>query len=393
MRPLFLLAAVAFILPACADATKPPPKTTAVPAEKPSAPPPQLSAVAFSALPGWAADKPTIALRQFRGVCKRFGRKNAGADASKAWPELGRNADWAAACAAAKAAPNADPKAFVEAWFQPYQVGGAESTGLFTGYYEPEVAGSRTRGGPYQTPLYRKPTDIISADLGAFNADLEGKTLLGRVEGGRFMPYHERSAIARGALQGRGLELVWLAEPVAGFFLEIQGSGVVKLPNGSRMRIGYAGKNGRPYRAIGRDLIASGAIQRKDMSMQTIRAWLASNPDQAQDVMNLNRSVVFFREVKGRGPIGAAGVLLAAGRSLAIDPKYAPLGGLVYLDVPHPDPSQPPVQHLVVAEDTGGAIKGPIRGDLFWGTGEAAGEKAGRMAAQGRYYLLAPRQR
>ena len=394
MRPFIVLATAALALAACSDAAKPPPKTTTQePTEAKTAPPPDLRPVAFSALPGWSADNPAIALQQFRGVCKRFGRKSAGDPASKTWPTLGRNADWAAACAAAKAAPNTDPKAFVEAWFQPYQVGNAASTGLFTGYYEPEVAGSRTRGGPYQTPLYRKPADIISADLGAFNADLKGKTLLGRIENGRFLPYHERADVARGALKGKGLELVWLAEPVAGFFLEIQGSGVVKLPDESRMRIGYAGKNGRPYRAIGRDLIASGAIQRQDMSMQAIRSWLASNPDQAQDVMNLNRSVVFFREVKGRGPIGAASVPLAAGRSLAIDPKYAPLGGLLYVDIPYPEPDKPPIRRLVVAEDTGGAIKGPIRGDLFWGTGDAAGEKAGRMAAQGRYYLLAPKRR
>lgn len=394
MGPFIIFAAAALALAACSDAAKPPPhSSTEEPTKAHIEPPPELRPIAFSALPGWTADNPTVALQQFRGVCKRFGWKTVDDPASKTWPTLGRNADWATACAAAKAAPNTDPKTFVEAWFQPYQMGTATSTGLFTGYYEPEVAGSRSRGGPYQTPLYRKPADIVSAELGAFNADLKGKTVLGRIEKGRFVPYHARAAVARGALQGQGLELVWLAEPVAGFFMEIQGSGVVKLPDGSRMRIGYAGKNGRPYRAIGRDLIASGAIQRQDMSMQAIRSWLASNPGQAQGVMNLNPSVVFFREVKGRGPIGAAGVPLAAGRSLAIDPKYAPLGGLVYIDVPHPEPDQPPIRRLVVAEDTGGAIKGPIRGDLFWGTGDAAGEKAGRMAAQGRYYLLAPKRR
>ncbi len=347
----------------------------------------------FSGLPGWSADQPAIALAQFRGVCKRFSRRSANAPASKTWPELGLNSEWAAACTAAKAAPGADPKAFVEAWFQPYQVGAPGSTGLFTGYYEPEVAGSRARGGAYQSPLYRKPKDIVAVDLGAFNSDLKGKKILGRMQNGRLVPYYDRAEISNGALRNWGLELVWLADAVDGFFLEIQGSGVVKLPDGQRMRIGYAGKNGRPYRAIGRDLIKSGAIKRKDMSMQAIRSWLASNPRDSQSVMNLNRSVVFFREVKGRGPIGAAGVPLAAGRSLAIDPKYAPLGGLVYIDVPHPEPRNPPIQRLVVAEDTGGAIKGPIRGDLFWGTGDAAGEKAGRMAAQGRYYLLAPIRR
>lgn len=388
MRFLILFSVAALALTGCAG---PPRQTPTTPTQSAPEPPP-LRAVSFAALPGWRADDPSLALQQFRGVCKRFSRRDAIANASKTWPELGSNGDWTAACNAAKAAPGVDAKAFIEAWFQPFQVGATIQSGLFTGYYEPEVAGARRQGGPYQTPLYRKPKDILSVDLGAFSDSLKGKKILGRIVKDRFLPYHERSQIAAGALQGQGLELVWLADPVAAFFLEIQGSGMVKLIDGARMRIGYAGKNGRPYRAIGRDLIERGAIQRKDMSMQAIRGWLGDNPDDAQAVMNLNRSVVFFREVKGRGPIGAAGVPLAAGRSLAVDPNYAPLGGLAYLDAPDPDADQPPLRRLVVAEDTGGAIKGPVRGDLFWGTGAAAGEKAGRMAVQGRYYLLAPKR-
>lgn len=399
MRFILVFGAAALLLAGCASSQNPPSASSSTagktpePAFQPAEAPPRLIPVSFQNLPGWALDDPSVALKQFRGVCKRFSRKTPTEAASKTWPYLGVNADWTVACNAAKAAPGVNAKAFIEVWFQPFQVADSSQTGLFTGYYEPEVRGSRSRGGPYQTPLYRKPDDILSADLGAFSDSLKGKTILGRVVKGRFLPYHERAKIAAGALQGRGLELVWLADPVDGFFLEIQGSGIVRLPDGARMRIGYAGKNGRAYRAIGRDLIERGAIARKDMSMQAIRGWLGANPGDAQAVMNLNRSVVFFREVKGRGPIGAAGVPLAAGRSLAIDPKYAPLGGLVYLDVPDPDPRNPPIRRVVVAEDTGGAIKGPIRGDLFWGTGTAAGEKAGRMAVQGRYYLLAPKRR
>ena len=157
------------------------------------------------------------------------------------------------------------------------------------------------------------------------------------------------------------------------------------------MRVGYAGKNGRSYRAIGRDLIERGAIPREEMSMQAIRDWLAANPDEAQPVMNLNKSVVFFQEREGAGPIGAAGTALTPGYSLAVDPKFAVLGGLVYLDLPHPDAGAPPIRRLVAAEDVGGAIKGPIRGDLFWGTGPEAGDLAGRMISRGRYYLLAPK--
>lgn len=393
-RTLFQHLTVILLLAGC-TATPTPHATTPEPAT--TLP---LTPVPFVALPNWQADDPSQALAQFKTVCKRFSRKLATAAASKTWPELGSNGDWAKACNTARATKftPANAKPFIEATFQAYRVGAPGQTGLFTGYYEPEVLGARRRGGPYQFPLYRKPKDILAADLGAFSDTLKGKTILGRVANGRFIPYFERADIAKGALKGRKLELVWLDSRVAGFFLEIQGSGVIKLPDGLRMRVGYAGKNGRPYRAIGRDLIEQGAIQRKDMSMQAIRSWLADNPNDAARVMNLNRSAVFFREVKGRtGPVGAAGTTLAAGRSLAVDPKFAPLGALVYLDVPHPDagPGQNarPLQRLVVAEDTGGAIKGPIRGDLFWGTGPAAGDKAGRMATQGLYYILAPRRR
>lgn len=358
-------------------------------AEKPEAPP-RLTPIALDALPGWAAADLRPALKAFQGVCERFARRPATRPVSKTWPELGRYGDWAVRCDRAQATHPDAARAFVEKNFAAYRVGAPTADGLFTGYFEPEVPGALRQGGPYQTPLYRKPKDIVVADLGAFSDTYAGKTLLGRVEQGRFKPYHERADIVAGALADRGLELVWLADPIDGFFLEIQGSGRVRLEGGGAMRVGYAGKNGRAYRAIGRDLIARGAVKREDMSMQAIRAWLADNPGQAQSVMNLNRSVVFFEERRGAGPIGAAGTALTPGYSLAVDPKFVGLGGLVFLDVAHPDPALGPIRRLVVAEDVGGAIKGAIRGDLFWGTGAAAGEMAGRMVSRGRYYLLAP---
>ncbi len=381
MRRLCLAVCLGLTLAACAPGPKP--------GEAPSAP--QLSEIPFDALPGWSGADARPALAAFQRTCKRFARRAADEAASPAFAALGRNADWARTCAAAQTVPPEDARRFVIGNFAAYRVGDAEMTGVFTGYFEPEFPGARRRGGAYQTPIYRKPRDIVVADLGAFSEDLAGKTVLGRVVGDRFEPYHARDAIAAGALAGRGLELAWLADPIDAFFLEIQGSGRILLPDGAVMQVGYAAKNGRPYRAIGRDLIERGAVRREDMSMQAIRGWLADNPAEAQAVMNLNRSYVFFEPRTGPGPIGAAGTPLTAGYSLAVDPKFAPLGGLIYLDAPHPDAASPPLRRLVVAEDTGGAIKGAVRGDLFWGTGAAAGALAGRMNSQGRYYLLAPR--
>ncbi|MEQ9123354.1 MAG: MltA domain-containing protein, partial [Alphaproteobacteria bacterium] len=352
--------------------------------------PPSLAPVGWSDLPGWGASDAAPALAAFKGVCKRFQRKPADEPVSKAWPELGSAGAWSDACASASSVAPARAQAFVEANFRPFRVGAESDRGLFTGYFEPEIPGARRKGGPYQTPLYVKPKDIVVADLGAFSDDLAGKTLIGKVRDGRFEPYDDRAAIAAGSLAGRGLELVWLADPIDGFFLEIQGSGRIRLAGGGAMRVGYAGKNGRAYRAIGCDLIERGAIRREDMSMQAIRSWLTANPGEAREVMNLNRSVVFFIERTGPGPVGAAGTALTPGASLAVDPDFVALGSLLYLDAPHPEAGAPPIRRLVVAEDTGGAIKGANRGDLFWGTGPAAGEFAGRMASRGRYYLLAP---
>lgn len=361
--------------------------------EEAKPPPPELTRIAFEALPGWAGADARPALAAFQRVCKRFSRKDAGAPASKAWPALGDNGAWSAACAEAQSVPADQAKAFIERAFTPWRVELPDSAGLFTGYFEPEVPGSRTRAPCCETPFYRKPDDIIVADLGAFSESLAGKKVTGRVEGNAFKPYFERAEIVDGALEGRGLELVWLADPVDAFFIEIQGSGRVRFADGGSMRVGYGGKNGRAYRAIGRDLIEMGEVSREEMSMQAIRGWLAANPSKAQELMNRNRSYVFFEERKGPGPIGAAGTPLTAGYSIAVDPAFAPLGGLAYLDVAHPDAAAPPIRRLVASEDVGGAIKGAMRGDLFWGSGDAAGEQAGRMASRGRYYLLAPRRR
>ena len=204
------------------------------------------------------------------------------------------------------------------------------------------------------------------------------------------MPYYTRAQIAEGALAERDLELIWSDDPVDVFFLHVQGSGVVELPDGGTQRVGYAANNGHDFTAIGRELIRSGALDGQSMSMQAIRDWLRAHPERADDLMRRNARYIFFREIHGPGPIGAQGVALTAGRSLAVDPSFLPLGAPLYLSTTYPATDEP-LNRLMVAQDTGGAIKGPVRGDFFWGSGESALAQAGRMKQEGRYWLLLPK--
>jgi membrane-bound lytic murein transglycosylase A len=281
--------------------------------------------------------------------------------------QFGGGGHWLAACRAATTTAGDDLSArrFFERWFVPYLVLSAGSDeGMFTGYYEPILSGAWRRSARYTYPLYRAP---------ALTSGLPS-----------------RAEIESGALAGRGLELLWVDDPIAAFFLHIQGSGLVQLEDGGVYRVGFAGQNGYSYFPIGRELIRRGEILPEQMSMQAIRVWLQAHPDEARSLMNLNPSYVFFRLRDGDAPIGAQGVALTPGRSLAVDPSFVPFGVPVWLDTT--DPAQPqPLRRLVVAQDTGGAIKGPVRGDLFWGAGEDAELRAGLMKQTGRYYLLLPR--
>lgn len=313
----------------------------------------------------------------------------------------GKVGDWLPACATAAATAAATPdaaRAFFAAAFVPYRVTDrGDADGLFTGYYEPLLRGARAPDARYRHPLLGRPADLVSVDLGQFDPELEGRRVAGRVAGGRLVPYPDRAAIERGALAGRGLELLWVDDPVDRFFLEIQGSGQVRLPDGGTVRVGYADQNGHPYRAIGKDLIASGAIAKEQVSMQAIRAWLETHPDEAPAVMARNPSYVFFRELPdlagASGPLGAQGVPLTPGRSLAVDRKFLPLGAPVWLDATAPYPEgERPLRRLLVAQDTGGAIRGPVRGDVFWGAGPEAERLAGRMKSPGRLFVLLPRE-
>lgn len=307
----------------------------------------------------------------------------------------GTVADWRMVCA--EAAGLADPdeaaaREFFANRFIPHRVSfGDDDQGLFTGYYEAELNGSWQRKPPFTVPLYAPPGDMITADLQLFDPELAGRRIIGRIADGQLVPYHTRAEIEAGALAGRNLELLWVDDPIDAFFLQIQGSGRVRMADGNAVRVGYAGKNGQPYVAIGRPLIERDAIPKEQMSMQAIRRWLADHPGERDEIMNLNPSYVFFRRIEGDGPIGAQGVVLTPGRSLAVDTSLLPLGAPIWLDTTEPLSPETPLRRLVIAQDTGGAIKGAIRGDLFWGHGGDAAAKAGAMKQRGRYYLLLPR--
>jgi membrane-bound lytic murein transglycosylase A len=372
-------------------------------APKPAPSPPDrlvATAVSFTDLPGWSDDRVADAIPAFLRSCAALARRPADAVLSQALPEAGRAGDWRPLCTeAARLAPGdeAAARAFLSQRFRPYRAANnAEPKGLFTGYYEIELDGAKSKSARYAVPIYGMPKDLVTADLSEFDSSLSGKQIIGRVVGNKFHPYPDRAAIDASGLGDNAPVLAWVDNAVDAFFLHIQGSGVVRLANGESMRVGYAAKNGQPYRAVGRVLVDRGALAKDDVSMQSIRAWLEANTAQANAVMASNPSYVFFRALPKRepareGPDGAQGVTLTAGRSLAVDRRFVPLGIPVWVASQNPDRPEFQTRRLVVAQDTGGAITGPVRGDVFWGTGHAAGERAGLMREFGNYYFLLPR--
>ena len=361
-----------------------------------TAPPPPrlvLTTVSFSALPAWNADRQGEAFTALRRSCTRIlglpDARELGPDAM-----AGTAGAWRVPCEEVlriEPDDHSGARAFLERAFTPFAAANNDAVdGLFTGYYEPELRGGRVPGGRYTVPLHGRPTDLVVVDLGLFRPEWRGQRITGQINAGTVRPYPTRAEIEAGALKAAP-EIVWVDDPVDAFFLQVQGSGRVLFEDGSMMRVGYAAQNGHPYVAIGRELVARGALTRETASMQSIRAWLAANPGEAAAVMNLNPSYVFFRTLEGDGPLGSEGVPLTPGRSLAVDRAFLAMGLPVWLDVEDPlDPARR-VRRLVVAQDTGGAIKGPVRGDVFWGHGAEAAERAGRMRSRGRYWVLLPR--
>lgn len=315
------------------------------------------------------------ALVAFRASCPSLQRRT---DTSG----LTRASDWQRPCAAAAATDARGARAFFAGEFEAVQVG--DGRALATGYYEPEIAGARDRRPGYDVPVYARPDDLVDVDLGLFSDTLKRRRIRGRVQGRSFVPYDDRTAIEQGSLANRARPIAWAADPVALFFLQIQGSGRLRLPDGSVMRIGYDSQNGRDYTGIGALMKSRGLLGPGQTSMQGIVQWLHDHPDEARAIMRENRSFVFFREQTG-APQGALGVAVTGGVSAAADPKYVPLGAPVLLSMDRADASR-----LWVVQDTGGAIKGANRIDTFWGAGAEAEAIAGGMAARGTAFVLLP---
>ncbi|MBW8709284.1 MAG: murein transglycosylase A [Alphaproteobacteria bacterium] len=354
-----------------------------------SAPPPNppsgsrlhLSRVHFSDLPDWSGGNADAALAAFRRSCAVLAVKPDTAAMGGAG-YAGTAADWRKPCADVAG----DAKTFFEKDFTPYAVSGSD--GLFTGYYEPEIRGSRTQHGAFQTPVYGLPPDLVRADLGLFNPRLKGEHISGKVVGRALLPYPDRAQI-----NAQGLDapiLFYTDDAIAFFFLQIQGSGRVVFDDGSSARIAYAGENGQPYTAIGRTLIADGSLPRETVSLQTIRAWLVAHPSQARAVMESDRSYIFFEQKPlgdtALGGTGSQGVNVTPLASIAVDQRVHALGAPFYVAADGPDP----VHRVMIAQDTGGAIRGPVRADIFFGFGAEAEARAGAMKAPGRLYVLLP---
>ena len=352
-----------------------------------------LEPVQFSALAGWNEDDVAAALPAWRGSCVRL---LSGPATENVGPQgLGGTVDtWRAICDRVVALSDDDGavRAFVEEALRPYRVvGQGGATGLFTGYFEPRLRGSRERSGPYQVPVFALPRDHVTVDLGRFDTELAGRRIVGRVEGGRLRPYDTRGDIDTGGLADRAAVLYWVDDTLDAFVLHIQGSGQIVLPDGEVRRIGFAAHNGFAYRSVGRWLIEQQELAAHQASFAGIRRWLEANPGRTADTLAVNQRYVFFREIDGDGPIGAGDVVLTAGRSLAVDRSLVPLHVPMWLDAEAPGGQEGRLRRLMVAQDTGGAITGPVRGDVYWGTGEPALAVAGRMRSEGSYYVLLPR--
>lgn len=388
-------AAVALIVAGCTTAPEkaparppvlmPPPVKEVLPAPQPEpvkpAPAPLFTPATFAELPGWAEDDQREAWGAFTASCS----------------VLGRRAQWAEACALARGVNATDlaaVRAYFESNFVPNLVRAADGSqsGLITGYYEAMLRGSRNRSDIYQTPLYRVPDDLLTIDLASVYPQLKNMRLRGRVVGKKVVPYDAREQIDSGKLAGN--ELLWVDDPVEAFFLEVQGSGRVQLDNGETVRISYADQNGHPYKAIGRWLIEKGELPAGQVSAQSIKAWIAANPHRRQELFNANPSFIFFREERiadpSAGPKGALNVPLTPARSVAIDPSFLPLGAPIYLATTEAG-SEVPMRRLVMGQDTGGAIRGEVRADFFYGFGPEAEDKAGRMKQPGTVWVLLPK--
>ena len=375
------LSAVGLTLAALAACGGPPPKSLPDTLS--------LTRASYRMLPGWTQDDPSAALPALLKSCAVLLK---GTD-DQTLGIAGTVADWRQPCAEAAQVPSGDQaaaRALFERDFVPFRAANNDQTeGLFTGYYEAELHGSPTRTDRFDVPLYRRPADLVSVDLGQFRPSLKGQRIAGKISGTKLVPYATRSEIEAGALAGHGLELVWVDDATDAFFLGVQGSGRVILPDGQVMRVGYDGENGQPYVTIGRVLAAEG-VPADQITMPYLRKWIADHGPDGTALMDKNPSYIFFRELKGDGPMGAEGVALVLGRSAAVDRDFVPLGLPLWVDTSDPVEPSGRLQRLFVAQDVGGAIRGPVRSDLFFGYGPEAANHAGLMKGKGSAWLLLP---
>ncbi|CAA7614022.1 Membrane-bound lytic murein transglycosylase [Candidatus Terasakiella magnetica] len=352
-----------------------------------------LAPLAFSQLAGWDEDKAAAALPALLKSCDRLIKLPT--DKSVGFDGVGGTAsDWYGPCAAIQRVASGDHgamRAAFESWFTPWQVtNGGKAEGLFTGYFEPEIKGSRSRHSRFTVPIHGKPVDLVSADLGKFRPDWAGEQITGRLDGNRLLPYPTRAEIDAGAIDGKAPVVLWTDDAVDFAIMQIQGSGRVRLDDGTLIRLGVAGNNGHKFVGIGKVLKDAGKLD-GDTSMPAIRTWLKAHPEEGRILMAKNPRYIFYGVNAGDGPLGTEGVALTPERSLAVDPRFVPLGAPVWLETV--EPGGKPLRRLMVAQDTGAAIKGPVRGDIFWGSGEAAFDRAGRMKSSGRLVVFLPRAR
>jgi membrane-bound lytic murein transglycosylase A len=356
-----------------------------------------LKPISYSNLTGWSGDDHAAAFRAFRRSCGKIDRQASAANSKKSRLDPALVDACRRALALGPKVSRAEARAFFEQAFTPHEITASRPNGLLTSYFEPVLEGARKPGNGYNVPIYRRPTDLMllspSNERGTRNAQM---TAMRKTANGS-EPYPTRQQIEQGALKGRGLELLYLKDPVDAYIMHIQGSARIRLPNGHKVRIGFAAKNGYPYTSIGKALIDQGEIDASKMSMQRMKAWMRANPEKAKRVMWMNKSFIFFREldegVGTDGPIGAQGVSLSAGRSLAVDTGFHTLGAPIWVKVPGLKTSGKSYARLMIAQDVGSAIQGPERGDIYWGSGEKAGRAAGKIKYPGSFVVLVPNTR
>ena len=337
--------------------------------------------IEWSSLQSWASDNHSDVWDGFLKSCQKL-----------------KSEQWLGVCIIAKSHGNlsdAEAREFFESNFdvRPVYAEGGETEGLITGYYEPLLKGSWERSEEFRYPLYGVPKDLLIIDLGRIYPQLKDLRLRGKLDGNKVVPYYDRARLDDDQDLLQGTEILWVDSLVDQFFLHVQGSGRIQLTDGSTVAVGYAGQNGHPYQSIGRVLIQMGELDREEVTLFTIKDWLRSNPTRINEVLAKNPSYIFFelRDAQADGPVGSLNVTLTPERSIAVDRNVIPLGAPVWLQTTLPNAQQSPLNRLMLAQDTGGAIKGQIRADVFWGRGDEAERMAGLMKQQGELFVLLPK--